>query len=265
MSQQADERIAEFYALTYDRSVPDWPGEMDFYQALAADVRHAGGAVLEVACGTGRVALRLAQAGVRVVGLDLAPHMLAVARRKSAGLENVRWVQADMRSFALGETFGLAIIPGHSFQCLTAPQDQVACLACIRRHLDSGGRLVLHLDHQDVPWLAGLIGESGGRFKPAEEFPHPVTGRRVRAWRAWWYEPATQAATCQTAWEETEADGQVVERWESQPRRLHAVFRFEVEHLLARVGFGVEALYGDFARHPLAGDSPEMIWVARCA
>src|SRR5512137_1379514 len=55
VSQTPDERTAEFYAQTYDGSVPDWPGEIDFYQAMAADVRRNGGTVLEVACGTGRV------------------------------------------------------------------------------------------------------------------------------------------------------------------------------------------------------------------
>jgi len=262
LDQPPDERIAEFYAQTYDRSVPDWPGEIGFYQELAAEAKRASGAVLEVACGTGRVTLRLAPQGVRVVGLDLSPYMLEVARQKGVGLDNVRWVQGDMRSFALGETFDLAIIPGHSFQNLNTPQDQVACLECIHGHLGPGGALVVHLDHPDVPWLAGSIGENGGRFEAAEEFQHPVTGRPVRAYRAWSYEPATQTATCQTAWEEVEAGGQVVERWQTQPRRLHCVFRFEMEHLLARTGFSVEAVYGDFFRHALADDSTEMIWVA---
>src|SRR5574341_572989 len=111
MSQQA----AQFYAQTYDVSVPDWSGELDFYRALAAEVKSGGGSVLEVACGTGRIALRLAQEGTRIVGLDLSPQMLEVARQKSTELQNVRWVQADMRSFELDEVFELAIIPGHAF------------------------------------------------------------------------------------------------------------------------------------------------------
>jgi ubiquinone/menaquinone biosynthesis C-methylase UbiE len=154
MSQLSDERIAEFYAQTYDESVPDWPGELDFYQEMAAEVKRQGGTVLEIACGTGRVAIRLAQNGVKVVGLDLSPQMLAVARQKSVGLENMRWVQGDMRSFQLGEAFELVIIPGHAFQNLNTAQDQVACLEGIKRHLRPGGVLVVHLDHQDLSWLA---------------------------------------------------------------------------------------------------------------
>ena len=148
MSQSSDERVAEFYARTYDESVPDWPGEMDFYQEMAGEVKRHGGKVLEIACGTGRVAIRLAQNGVNVVGLDLSTKMLEVAQQKSGGLENIRWVQGGMRSFELGEAFDLVIIPGHSFQNLNTSQDQVACLECIQRHLSPGGFLVVHLDQQ---------------------------------------------------------------------------------------------------------------------
>jgi SAM-dependent methyltransferase len=256
----------EFYALIYDDAVPDWPGEIDFYRAMAAEAKAAGGSVLELACGTGRVAIRLAQDGVRMVGLDLSAEMIRVAARKSAGLENTRWVEGDMRSFDLGETFDLVLIPGHSFQNLNSPQDQVACLECIRRHLTPAGTLVVHLDHmnvENVRWLGDLCDEEGGVFKPAEQVHHPRTGRQVRAWRAWSYEPATQTATARTAWEELDAEGQVVNRVERHPVRLHCVFRFEMEHLLARTGFEIAAVYGDFFRNGLQDASPGMIWVAR--
>jgi hypothetical protein len=59
MSQSSGEQAAEFYAQTYDDSVPDWPGEMEFYREMAADATSAGGSVLEIACGMGRVAIRL--------------------------------------------------------------------------------------------------------------------------------------------------------------------------------------------------------------
>jgi ubiquinone/menaquinone biosynthesis C-methylase UbiE len=264
MGQPASEQNAdEFYALTYDESVPDWPSEMDFYQEMAAKVKRNGGTVLEIACGTGRVAIRLAQAGVNVVGLDLSPRMLAVARQKSAELLNIRWVQGDMRSFELGEAFELVLLPGQSFHNLNTPSDQAACLECIKRHLTPGGLVVLHLDPPDLPWLGDLLREKGGVFEPAEQFQHPQSGRLVRASRAWSYEPASQTAICQTAWEEVGADGQVINRWQTEPKRLHSIFRFEMEHLLARVGLAVEAAYGDFSRHPLEDKSPQMIWIAR--
>lgn len=263
MNSPTLDRGSEFYALTYDVSVQDWPGEIAFYRQMAAEVQSKDGTVLEIACGTGRVAIRLAQSGVNVVGLDLSQRMLAVAQQKSAGMQNIRWVHGDMRSFDLGETFEQVIIPGHAFQNLVTPQDQVACLECIRRHLVPGGLLIMHVDHDDVRWLGDLRGSKAGRLEPREQFQHPATGRRVRTFRGWTYEPATQTATEHTVWEEIDAEGVVVERIEKRPVRLHCVFPFELEHLFARVGFKVEAVYGDFFRLALQDESPSMIWVVR--
>jgi len=123
--------------------------------------------------------------------------------------------------------------------------------------------LVLHLDHQDVAWLGDLVRAKGGVFEEEETFERPKTGRKVRALRAWAYERSTQTAICQTRWEELDENGDVVETRETEPLRLHCLFRFEVEHLLARTGFEIRATYGDFFAHPLADDSPQMIWVAR--
>ena len=88
-------------------------------------------------------------------------------------------------------------------------------------------------------------------------------GGSVRKLNAWRYEPATQTASVVTAWEIIGKDGVVMERKESLMKRLHCVFRFEMEHLLARAGFEVEALYGDFSRQELQDTSSEMIWIAR--
>jgi len=168
-----------------------------------------------------------------------------------------------MRSFELGETFGLVMIPGHSFQHMLTPEDQIACLECIKRHLAPGGVLVVHLDHQSLSWLGDLCTEKGNVFEMAEEFMHPNTGRLIRASRAWSYEPSTQTASAVTVREEIGADGKVVDRWERGPLRLHCVFRFKMEHLLARAGFEVEAVYGDFFRRELKDESSDMGWVVR--
>ena len=62
MNPSTGERAADFYAETYDLAVSDWPGEIMFYREMAAQARSKGGGVLEIGCGTGRVAIRLARA-----------------------------------------------------------------------------------------------------------------------------------------------------------------------------------------------------------
>ena len=251
----------ELAANLYHHSLPEWTGEYAFYREQALETKSLG-PILEVACGTGRIAIDLAQQGMGVTGFDLSPEMLEIARRLSAGMQNVRWEVADMRYFEMGERYGLVVIPGHSFQFMLTPADQLACLASIKRHLLPGGKLIIHVDHQDLGWLWDLFNGVGGKFKQVGEVPHPVSGNPVVLSRAWTYEPCTQTACASTVWEEFDGRGQPVQRWERGPVGLHCFFRFEMEHLLSRAGFTIRAVYGNFERTPLQNDSSEMIWVS---
>ena len=102
-----DETATSLHAALYDGLGVGWPGELPFYQDLARASTPRGERVLEVACGTGRVALTLAREGASVTGLGASPDMLTVARRNGRDVPNARWVQADMRAFELGVRFGL--------------------------------------------------------------------------------------------------------------------------------------------------------------
>lgn len=252
----------ELAAELYDLSVPDWDGEIEFYRGFASEARDRGQTVLEVACGTGRVALRLAREGVSIVGADLDEEMLRVAHRKSEGVPGTGWVRADMRSLDLGQTFGLVIVPGHSFQFMCTPEDQVKALESFKRHLAPGGRLIIHLDHQSMDWLGDLTRDLGGKFELIKEVIHPQTGHSMRKSNAWTYERSTQTATVITRWEEISEAGLIVHTWEREPMALHCAFPFEMEHLLARTGFIERVVYGDFFKNPLNETSPEMVWVA---
>ena len=85
----------------------------------------------------------------------------------------------------------------------------------------------------------------------------------MRTLRAWSYDHTTQIATGRKVWEELDETGAVVRRVEFGPVGNHVVFPFEMEHLFARVGLDLKILYGDFFEHPLAEDSPDLIWLAR--
>jgi ubiquinone/menaquinone biosynthesis C-methylase UbiE len=253
----------ELHAQLYDVRVPDWDGEIAFYRELILNSPLKEKGLLEIACGTGRVTMQLAREGVDITGLDISPEFLEIARLKSSGLSNVSWVPGDMRAFKLGRKFGFVISPGHSFQFMLTPEDQVQCLETIRRHMVPAGTLVIHLDHQDPRWHAALLEQKELVYQKGPTLTHPITGRKFRSSHAWSMEPATQTATVYMDWEELDDAGQVIEVWKLEPRQLHCAFRFEMEHLLGRTGFCVEAVYGDFFGGALADQSDNMIWVAR--
>lgn len=103
-----------------------------------ADAR--GGPVLDVGCGTGRVALDLAVRGHAVVGVDSDPDLTgALAARARAGSLAVRAHAADARALALDGRFPLAILPMQVAQLLGGPDGRAAMLTALARHLEPGG------------------------------------------------------------------------------------------------------------------------------
>jgi SAM-dependent methyltransferase len=251
-----DPNVAGAYDAETDASQPVVVDDIPFYVDLARQAAAAGHAVLELGCGTGRVTLPIAQAGVEVVGLDNAAPMLDVARRKAASDSNPRWFQGDMASFRLDQRFGLVIIPFRSFLLLLAVEEQKACLARIHEHLLPGGRLALNVFNPSILAIAGWLAAKGKR----EQRREPEPGRE--RWVSRDYQPSSQRL------DETREDvllsdeGAVIQRVERN-LRLRWVYRFEMEHLLALSGFEVEALYGWFDGRPFAEDSSEMVWLAR--
>jgi len=253
----------ELYAQLYDVRVPDWDGEVDFYRQLIGDSPLKTHGVLEVACGTGRITMRLAKDGVEITGLDISPELLNIARQKNIGMANVEWILGDMRTFEIGKKFGFVISPGHSFQFMNTPDEQVMCLEQIKRHLVPDGLVVIHVDHQDFGWLAELLAQKEPVFEKSDILIHPTTSQKFHRSFVWAFEPSTQTATVTTNWEEVNDDGNVIQIWKMEPMQLHCIFPFEMEHLLKRVGFSIEAVYGDFFKGELTNESEQMIWLAR--
>jgi SAM-dependent methyltransferase len=104
------------------------------------------GPLLDIGCGTGRVALQLAEQAIDVTGLDSDPALVTAltARAREAGLR-VRTSVADARSFDLGRQFALAVAPMQVVQLLGGVPGREATLCCVRRHLRPGGVLAAAL------------------------------------------------------------------------------------------------------------------------
>ncbi|MEX1253438.1 MAG: class I SAM-dependent methyltransferase [Dehalococcoidia bacterium] len=251
-------------AATYDVTSPGIPGDVDFYLELARQAHEAGQPVLELACGTGRVAVPIARAGISIVGLDAAPTMLAIAREKGAALDTVRWVEGDMRSFALPERFGFAFIAYRSFQHLLTIEDELACLRCVHDHLVPGGRFSLSLFNPNIVDMGLWLSSRRGSLQRMEDYQHPGSGRRALRWEERRYRQAQQESQSTRVHEELDDQDTVISRT-YRFLKLRYLFRYEAEHLLARAGFEIEALYGDFLGAEFTDTSPEMVWVARRA
>ena len=227
--------------------------------------RDAGSPVVEIGCGTGRVLIPSARAGVDVVGLDASPQMLAVCRERlrqehAAVQSRVELVQADMRAFELGRQFTLATLPFRPFQHLVTVEEQLSCLMSIRRHLIAGGRLILDLFNPSLEALAS--GQEGQESGDEPEFSMPDGRRVMRRHRTVEHDRFNQVSQVELIYYVTHPDGREERLVHAFPMRY--LFRFEVEHLLVRCGFEVEQLYAGFDKGAYGSRYPgELIFVAR--
>ena len=123
--------------LWHDLECGDYAEDLPLWRALADE---AGGPVLDIGAGTGRVTLDLAAGGVAVVALDADASLLEALAQRGAG-GPVETVVADAREFALGRRFPLILVPMQTLQLLEGPPDRAAFLRCALDHLVPGGLL----------------------------------------------------------------------------------------------------------------------------
>ncbi len=111
--------------------------DKEFYLDLAGESPKT---VLDMGCGTGRLACRLAARGHDVTGAEPAAAMLDIARNRSGG-DRVTWIETDAANLSVDTRFDMVIMTGHVFQVFVEDRDVRAALRTLRHHLAPGGRL----------------------------------------------------------------------------------------------------------------------------
>lgn len=251
--------FVEAYDAFYQADLPQVSKDRTFYELLAEE---AGGAALEVACGTGRLTLPLAEAGIEITGVDLSEGMLTVARQKSQALTDaararLTLLHQDMTALKLDRRFRLAFVPFRSFQHLLTREQQRQALESMRKHLEPDGLLVLHLFD---PRLDFLIDEEAPM--PGHAGTHPASGRRfVGEILKTRFDHLAQIRRDLWRYAELDAAGETL-REATREMALRWTYRWELHYLLELSGFAVEAEYSDFNRAPPAYGR-ELIVVAR--
>ena len=242
----------------YD-SVPVYVNRRDV-QFYVDEARNAGGSVLEVGCGTGRILLPIARSGHIIDGVDASPQMLercaAKLRAESDAVRGrVTLHEADARSFDLGRRFELVIAPFRVVQHLTTTDAQLGFLDSVARHIAPGGRLVFDVFN---PHLAALVSADGKEREDTPDTPLKDGRSFRRAFRVSRVRWIDQVSEVELIYYVSSAQGGKVQRY-VQSFDMRWFLRAELVHLLARAGFRVSSIYGDFDRSPLTDSSPEQV------
>lgn len=258
--------MAEFdtWAAYYDFLHPGLSGEAEFFVGQALK---RGGPVLEIGCGTGRLAIPMALSGLKVTGLDNSAPMLAVCEEKAEAVRlkknMLTLVEADMRAFRLFQKFPLAIMAYRTFMHCLSPSDQLACLKAIRRHLVPGGELLCSLWAAHPAVLARFkTAPAKGRGVLAAEVPVPGEDITLMHYINAWRDDFRQLLYEWHRVRERDADGRILHEERLAMTRAWITPR-EMEHLVGRAGFEVVAVLGDFDGLPLGPEHTEMVWHLR--
>jgi SAM-dependent methyltransferase len=252
---------AHALARLYDVDLLDDPGDLDLYLALAG---RAGGPVLELAAGTGRLAIPLAADGHVVTAVDLDAAMLAraAARRKGAGARTaarVELVEADLLELALpaAGTFRLAFIALNSLFLLATRPAQRRALEVMARHLGPGGLAAVDIWLPEPDDLARFDGRMVFEYQRTD----PETGREVTKVASARFD-ATTAVVDLTAVYEEGRPGEPAVRWIRRDA-LRLVGADELRSMAEDAGLVVETIGGDYELEPLGPGSDRAILVAR--
>jgi ubiquinone/menaquinone biosynthesis C-methylase UbiE len=202
-----------------------------------------GTRVLELACGTGRIAIPLARAGAIVTALDAAPSMLARAREKSA---DVTWIEGDMRAFDVARDQDLAILGFNAINLLDV-DDALECLRRVREHLRPGGRLAIETFLALPRKLVDSTTDEQISAYKLDGVDYRVTAKRT-------YDPARQRRRLELRIHRSDRT-----ELEHDAFDFHIYFPSELRLLVERAGFTITDTFGGYDRSPLTATSKQCI------
>ena len=223
--------------------------DSQFYLTLAKQV---GGPTLELGCGTGRITISLATAGIEITGLDIVPEMLEYARQKAEGLP-IRWVEGDVRSFQLDQQFSLICATGGVFNMLLTRSDQEAMLAQIKKHLTPEGIFAIDVVVPQSDWMIDNKEEELWDTYDTED------GRTIQLSGTEHYDPIRQIKREVISRRWQTADGKSVTK--SSTFDFRYIFPQEMEMLLYYNGFSIQHRYEDGKFEPPDMDTQSIFYI----
>ena len=236
-----EDRFGERVAERYDESSADMfePDVVDPVVDFLADLA-GGGAALELGIGTGRIALPLAQRGLRVHGIDLSEAMVARLRAKSGG-EAVDVAIGDFATTTVEGTFSVAYLVFNTIGNLTTQDEQVACVRNVAAHLQPGGCFVIEVG---VPALR--------RLPPGESFVAFDVGATHLGFDE--YDVASQGLISH---HHSLVDG----AWEAASIPFRYVWPSELDLMAKLAGMRLRDRFGGWKREPFTSESTKHVSV----
>ena len=239
----------EFYdPVTYDLECDNFDSDMPLIEKWAQSL---GSPLLDLACGTGRMALHLARQGYHVTGVDIISNMIDHAKTKASKSNvSIDWNVADARAFHLNKQFPFIFMLMNAFQFLHTREDHEAMLACVREHLQPDGFFLFETRNPTPRNLFELRHPDGEHYTLPDGGELTVTEQHN-------YDPITQIQHY-TRRLRFPNNVEKINR-----TALRYVFPQEMEALLYYNGFKIHTVFGSWKEEPLTATSPAMIYICQ--
>lgn len=250
---------AEYYDLIHKGA----PGDVEFYvcQALRGE-----GKVLELGCGTGRIAIPMAVAGADVVGVDNSKKMLDLCGAKLRRLPLIsgalRLELANMESFAVEESFGLAIMSYRTILHLLTVDAALRCFQSVGKHLVSNGVFIVNTWRPRPQDIIRDNNRDDVSLRLVGRYLLTRGGRHLLHYVKTTFTKTTQILHEEHVLHEVDRLG-VVRKTSILPMTRRWITPSEITRLAEQCGFEIEGVFGDFECSPFTETSTEGIWLLR--
>ncbi|MGD2248939.1 MAG: class I SAM-dependent methyltransferase [Candidatus Methanofastidiosia archaeon] len=216
-------------------------------------VKEFGGPVLDIGCGTGRIALEIARKGYTVVGVDSSEGMLSIFKKKlfkepEKIQKRVSIYTGDMGSFDVNKKFQTILCVDAFFHNVTVAEE-IKCLQKVKTHLNFDGRFIFNIPNPNCEFLM----KRADAYTERGTYPLE-TGDTLKIEEAQDIDVLTQVIVTYLRYIRMDSAGKVVDMKESSWKSRY-LYYYEAVHLLYRCGFEVESVVGDYRNSPVDSGS----------
>ena len=237
---------AEFYDIVNTQT-----DDSNFFLKCANQI---GSPVLELAAGTGRIAIPLLENGFQYVGIDLSPEFVDRANKKTSQYDNLgKMIVGDIRNYNLQQKFNLIFIGFNSIFHLMGEDEIISCLTCAHKHLNENGSFIIDMFVPNPKFLF----RDQNEFYPVGEYKD-MKGKTITVKEKNKYDPHTEINHITWyVYNKGKADTDVFNF------RQYMIPPERIQHLLKETGFNIKNIFSGYNKEPFDENSKKQIYICR--
>ncbi len=235
-------------AMYYDLQNNDIVEDIPFF---LKQIEKFGDPVLELACGTGRITIPIAEKGIEISGLDITEDMLSYAKLKAEAKKvNIEWIEADCRDFNIDKKFNLILFPFNSIAHIHDLESIEACFSCVKKHLKDNGKFIIDMFN---PCLDRFTRDSSTRY-PVASLYDTYNKKTITITESNTYDTNTQINRIKWYYKNENEIDEIVNEL-----NMRIYYPQELDALLKYNGFTIESKFGNYDESSFVSASPKQL------